>query len=299
MKKLGRRVGMMALVGLLLLTIVGVSAEARIEVLHGGTDPRGWYVIFNADEAGYRGKVLHLHIYALSPAEEEIIAWSLRAAAAVGLLGGPAGWIVSAVALILDVSKELSKNADGSYDFYVFKGEREGLFGIWTPFWFSGFVSDVGWKPAVTVPLLKAGPPGIANVWAKEVGSHYRHLPKPLQIHRTCDKTREYPIYNRCWGWHRTHTYDLGRTYFITEVTAKVAAGPTEAKRRVGPFYIELSRDGVNWQRLSPDFLAPAGLGTTTQVTRRANIRARYVRIYTHGYYVDWSEIFIDAFGER
>jgi len=112
-------------------------------------------------------------------------------------------------------------------------------------------------------------------------------------IEKRCEETLEYPQYNRCWGWHETHTYDLGGEYRITHLNVWVIAGPSQRKgHKWTGWWVEISRDGVNWVKIA-DIYAIVGEEVSWYMGVGGKM-ARYVRINTRGNgYVDWSWIYV------
>lgn len=110
------------------------------------------------------------------------------------------------------------------------------------------------------------------------------------QIKKSCSETLEYPKYGRCWGWHQTHTYDLGSSMTIVSVSGNVTAGPSEKKGVSFPWQIRVSADGTNWQNAGGFTAVGAQSKAFGSIT--VNRTARYVQIYTAGNgYVDASDI--------
>ena len=98
-----------------------------------------------------------------------------------------------------------------------------------------------------------------------------------------------------CWGWLKTHTYNLRRRYRITKVYVKLKAGPSELKENA-PIYIEYSEDGVSWNVLK-QVTAPTYLHDPwAEYTIDCDIVASYVRFRTTGsYFVDGSYAELEA----
>ncbi len=107
-----------------------------------------------------------------------------------------------------------------------------------------------------------------------------------------CNKTSEFKKYDRCWGWHKTHTYHLGKESNLSFLNLTVLAGPSERKgTKYEGWLIEGSRDGKKWARIAAmDSVAGEKISQCFDTSGQPKIR--YVRVNTRGKgYVDWSKI--------
>lgn len=101
------------------------------------------------------------------------------------------------------------------------------------------------------------------------------------KITKTAKDTKEYPIYNRSWGWHQTHTYDLGSVTAIQSLSGTIVAGPSEQKNITYTWQIRISNDGSNWTTIYT-FQVPGGTSSNFSVSG-LSINCRYVQIFTNG----------------
>jgi hypothetical protein len=112
------------------------------------------------------------------------------------------------------------------------------------------------------------------------------------RINLGCEKTKEYKKYNRCWGWHRTHTYDLGKKLKIVQFIISVKAGPSEMKGyKYKGWEIEVSGDNKTWEKVKDINVVVGKVLSTKGVIEEAS-SIRYIRINSYGKgYIDWSKI--------
>ena len=106
-----------------------------------------------------------------------------------------------------------------------------------------------------------------------------------------CERTQEFKKYDRCWGWHQTHTYDLGKVRKLTFLKIEVTAGPSESKgKKYKGWRIEGSADGKSWRKIL-DMNTVAGEKSSSIFDTSGQPEVRYIRINTLGKgYVDWSK---------
>jgi len=116
----------------------------------------------------------------------------------------------------------------------------------------------------------------------------------PVETIKPCLQCQEYAKYNRCWGWHKTHTYDLGQAVQIASVRGATVAGPTEQKGAAYSWTLQTGVDTVTWTN--------AGTISATGAEKKpfgpvsVNRSARYIRIFSNSTgFVDWSEITVSS----
>ncbi|HQG40074.1 MAG TPA: PLAT/LH2 domain-containing protein [Spirochaetales bacterium] len=113
------------------------------------------------------------------------------------------------------------------------------------------------------------------------------------KITKTANDTREYPIYNRSWGWHQSHTYDLGSLPAIQSLSETIVAGPSKQKNITYTRQIRISNDGTKWTTIYT-FHVPGGTSSSFSVSG-ISVNCRYVQIFTNGQgYVDDSTLTVN-----
>lgn len=117
-------------------------------------------------------------------------------------------------------------------------------------------------------------------------------LANPTDISKTCEESLEYSKYNRCWGWHTAHTYDLGQQYSISSVKGATIAGPSEDVGKQYTWHLRISTDGSTWATIPQSFTAIGAIKTSFGPIS-VNRKVRYVQIYagSNNGFVDWSEV--------
>jgi hypothetical protein len=107
-----------------------------------------------------------------------------------------------------------------------------------------------------------------------------------------CDRTSEFKKYDRCWGWHKTHTYRLDKESDLTFLDLTVLAGPSERKgTKYKDWLIESSRDGKKWAKIGT-MDSVVGEKTSRSFDASGQPKIRYVRVNTQGKgTVDWSSL--------
>jgi hypothetical protein len=126
--------------------------------------------------------------------------------------------------------------------------------------------------------------------WNSSVSASERMNLCRRTISKDCSQTKEYSKYNRCWGWHRTHTYDLRGYYPVYKVSGRTAAGPSELVGKTYSWKVEASTDGSSWTKMG-NITAYGAQERSFSVSKNLS-GIRYIRSNTNGNgYVDFSEI--------
>lgn len=106
-----------------------------------------------------------------------------------------------------------------------------------------------------------------------------------------------------CWGWLVTHTYNLRGPKVLKTIAADVNGGPSELGRVDGPFFLEVSSDGVNYVTIASfsTIVAPTGLTHVGPFSMPTSLNpVSYVRIRAGQneqgvqLYVDWSGLYLE-----
>lgn len=137
-----------------------------------------------------------------------------------------------------------------------------------------------------------------------DIGSFEKEKGEIARVNEVkCAKTEEYSEYQRCWGWHHTHTYRASKMTFlskakqITRIVTLTTAGPSELKKMVEDFYLEVSYDGGNtWKKLCDKFKSFAGTGKKVKYICLMEPPIEtdgltHIRIRSEEHYVDYSKL--------
>jgi hypothetical protein len=138
---------------------------------------------------------------------------------------------------------------------------------------------------------------GVKNLnTGAEISTHtYIHVERESPegiLDMECNRTSEFKKYNRCWGWHRTHTYFLGKEWNLTFLNVTAMAGPSELKgKKYEGWLIEGSQDGKNWRKIA-EIKIVVGEKRSQSFDTSQQSKIKYIRINTKRKgYVDWSRI--------
>ncbi len=119
---------------------------------------------------------------------------------------------------------------------------------------------------------------------------HNCHEGVHLEAQEAYKATEDY-----CWGWLKTHTYDIGSIKKLEYAVIYVKLGPTSTPGATGGIVdIELSRDGENWEKIRGVNIVGGGPIKVIAIKGDGE-EFRYIRIKasseTPGHYIDYSAI--------
>jgi len=155
----------------------------------------------------------------------------------------------------------------------------------------------------ITAVRLRVTPPPKEEGWISIDSSNIRlrvDVGADEVIHHDCSegvheeaKQAKEASGDYCWGWLKTHTYDLGDEKSVDSIAVVVKLGPSGFTGERGSFSIEVSSDGSQWKKI---YGGDGFVGGPLDVvfTETAGVHARYVRIMSgSGNYIDFSDIYV------
>ncbi len=154
----------------------------------------------------------------------------------------------------------------------------------------------------ITAVRLRVTPPPKQEGWISIDSSNVRvriDAGTDEVIHHNCNEgvheeavQAEEASGNYCWGWLRTHTYDIGDARSVDSIVAIVKLGPNGFSGNKGDMKVEVSSDGNNWVTLYEGKIFVGGPLSVISVSTNGKL-IRYIRVSSENYYIDFSDVYI------